>query len=319
MDQQRLTGWRSSDVSVIIAGLFTTAAALFLVHWLGGQIKDFEIMGLYWLFVIPAGAILVGIGAGSGYGFMSWKTGRKISGSLLIVIVVLLASGYVLAQWVEFNSLRQAIWSASGQRIDFFTYFDAATRGMTLKIGRSQTSTGSLGLLGYLFRLLELAGFSLGGLFIPILLRAKPYCGSCLTYMRRGARWWLPAAVPTRKVSKKDPVATNAYQRDMDEAHKKGIGLLNELVAMARERDATSFRSILEQNGLEAKEANKLLGSINLVLHTCPQCRSGVLEMALRQGQADKTKITPLGLERLSAGFVAALGEIRPRQNMQTK
>ena len=86
MDQQRPTGWRSSDLAVIGTGLLTTTAVLLFVHWLGGQIKDFEIMGLYWLFIIPAGAILVGIGAGSGYGFMSWKTGRKISGSLLIVI-----------------------------------------------------------------------------------------------------------------------------------------------------------------------------------------------------------------------------------------
>lgn len=310
MDQQRPSGWRSSDVSVIVAGLFTTAAALFFVQWLSGQVKDFEIMGLYWLFVVPVGAILVGIGAGSGYGFMSWRTGRKITGSLLVVILALLALGYVLAQWIEFDSLKLPV--------DFLTYFNVTTRGMTLTIGRSQTSTGSLGLLGYLFRLLELVGFSLGGLFIPILLRAKPYCGSCSMYMRRGSRWWLPAAVPTRKVSKKDPVAMNAYQQDMDEAHKKGIGLLNELVAVVKESDTTSFRSVLEQNGLEVKEANKLPGSINLVLHTCPQCRSGVLEMALRQGLADKTKVTPLGLEPVSAGFVTALGEICPHQRIKT-
>jgi hypothetical protein len=314
MDHQQPTGRRPSDLAVIGTGLFTTIAVLLFVHWLGGQVADFNIMGWYWLFVIPAGAMLVGIGAGSGYGFMSWRTGRKITGRLLAVIVALLAFTYAVAQWVEFKSLNVERYG-----IDFFEYFDVTTRSMTLKIGRSQSSTGSLGLLGYLFRLLELAGFSLGGLFIPILLRAKPYCESCQIYMRRGTRWWLPAAVFTRKVSKKDPLAANAYQRDMDEAHKKGISLLNELVAVARERDATCFRSMLEQNGLEAKEANKLLGSINLVLHTCPQCRSGVLEMALRQGQADKTKITPLGLERLSSGFVAALGEILPRQNMQTK
>lgn len=318
MDQQKNASWRSADIAVIVAGLFSTAAALFFVHWLGGQFKDFEIMGFYWLFIIPVGAILVGIGAGSGYGFVSWKTGRKISGSLMAVIVILLACGYALAQWVEFNSLREAIWSAMGQRIDFFTYFDITTRDMTLTIGRSQTSTGSLGLLGYLFRLLELAGFSLGGLFIPIILRAKPYCGSCSMYMRRNARWWLPAAVPTRKISKKDPVALNAFQRDMDEAYKKGIGLLNQLVDAVRGRDTTSFRTVLEQNGLEVKEMNKLSASINLVLHGCPQCRSGVLEMELRQGQADKIKVTPLGRERVNAGFVAALGEIRPRQRMQT-
>ncbi len=312
MHGQRATGWRSSDLGVILTGLLTTAVVLFFISWLNLQFKDFEIMGWYWLFIIPVGAILVGIGAGSGYGFMSWLKGRKISGSLLAVIVALLALAYVVAQWVEFQSLNLEHYG-----VDFFKYFDATTRSMTFKVGHSRSSTGSLGLLGYLFRLLELAGFSLGGLFIPILLRAKPYCESCLTYMRRGARWWLPAAVPTRKISKKDPVAMNAFQREMEEARKKGIDLLNNLVAAVRERDATSARVILEQNGVDVKEANKLLESINLTLHSCAQCRAGVLEMQFRAGLADKIKITPLGREAVSAGFIAALGDIRPQRRIK--
>jgi hypothetical protein len=303
---------RTPDILVIGAGLATTAITLFIVFGLVRQIKDFDIMGWYWLFIIPVGAMLVGAGAGSGYGLMSWVRGRKISGSLLAVIVALLALAYAAAQWVEFKSLNLERYG-----VDFFKYFDVTTRSMTFKLMRSNTPTGSLGLLGYLFRLLELAGFSLGGLFIPIMLRAKPYCESCLTYMQRGARWWLPAAVPARKISKKDPVALNAYQRQMEEAHQKGMDLLNKLVAAVREHDATSVRSILEQNGVDAKEANKLLESINLTLHSCAQCRTGVLVMEFRAGVADKTKVTPLGREPVSAGFVAALGDVRPRQSVK--
>lgn len=299
---------RSPDLSVIGAGIVTTALTLFLVFWLARQFKDFDIMGWYWLFIIPAGAILVGIGAGSGYGLMSWLKGRKISGSLLGAIVALLALAYAAAQWVEFKSLNLERYGVS-----FFRYFDVTTRSMTFKLMRSNTPSGSLGILGYLFRLLELAGFSLGGLFIPIMLRAKPYCDSCLTYMRRGARWWLPAAVPTRKVPKNDAVAMHAYQREMAEAHKKGITLLNSLVAAAKANDATTFRSIIEQNGVEIKQGSKLLETINLTLHSCAQCRSGVLEMELRTGMADKTKVTPLGRAAVAAGFIAALGDIRPQ------
>jgi hypothetical protein len=313
MQEQQATGWRSSDLGVVLSGLLTTAVVLFFISWLGRQIKDFEIMGWYWLFVIPVGAILVGIGAGSGYGFMSWRTGRKITGNLLGMIVALLALAFAAAQWVEFKSLNLEHYG-----VDFFKYFDTTTRGMTFKLMRSHTSTGSLGILGYLFRLLELAGFSLGGLFIPIMLRAKPYCESCQTYMQRGSRWWLTAAAPMRKISKKDPVAMTAWQREMEDAHKKGIDLLNNLVAALRERDTTSFRSILEQNGVEVKAANKLLESINLTLHSCVHCRTGVLEMELRAGMADKTKITPLGREWVSSGFIAALGDVRPLQRAKT-
>ena len=95
------------------------------------------------------------------------------------------------------------------------------------------------------------------------------------------------------------------------------MDLLNKLVAAVREHDATSVRSIIEQNGVDAKEANKLLESINLTLHSCAQCRKGVLEMALRQGMADKTKVTQMGREPLSSGFVTALGTIHPQQHVK--
>jgi hypothetical protein len=301
---------RSPDLSVIGAGLATTALTLFFVHWLARQTEDFDIMGWYWLFIVPVGAILVGIGAGSGYGLLSWRKGRKISGSLLGVIVALLALAYAAAQWVEFKSLNLERYG-----VDFFRYFDVTTRSMTFKLLRSNSPGGSLGAFGYLFRLLELAGFSLGGLFIPIMLRAKPYCESCQAYMQRSARWWLPAAVPARKIPKKDLAALNAYQREMEEAHQKGIGLLDNLKAAVRERDVTSVRSILEQNGVNIKQAGKLPASINLALHSCAQCRAGVLEMEFRAGLADKTKVTPMGREPVSAGFIAALGDVPPRRN----
>jgi hypothetical protein len=309
MQQQAVSTQRSPDLAVIGAGLVTTVLTLFIVFWLPRQIKDFDIMGWYWLFIIPAGAILVGIGAGSGYGLMSWLKGRKISGSLLAVIVMLLALAYAAAQWVEFKSLNLERYG-----VDFFKYFDVTTRSMTFKLMRSNSSSGSLGVLGYLFRLLELAGFSLGGLFVPILLRAKPYCESCKVYMRKGAGWLLPAAVSARKVSKHDQVAMNAYQREMEDAYKKGMDLLNNLIAAMRESDTTSFRSILEQNSVDAKAAGKLLRIIGLTLHACPQCRTGVIDMQLTTGAADKAKVDPLGCEPVGPGFVTALGDIRPRR-----
>jgi len=307
MQEQPVSGRRFPDSSVIAAGLFTTVIMLFIVFWLPRQIKDFDIMGWYGLFIVPVGAILVGIGAGSGYGLMSWFKGRKITGSLLAVIVALLALAYAAAQWVEFKSLNLERYG-----VDFFKYFDVTTRSMTFKAGHSSTPSGSLGLLGYLFRLLELAGFSLGGLFIPIMLRAKPYCENCLVYMRKGSRWWLPAAVPTQKISKKDPVAMQAYQREMDEAHKKGAGIINSLIAAVKERDVSTFRSLLRDNGVDAKAARKLFRSFFLTLHSCPQCRSGRLEMQSMAGQGDKVTITRVGLEPVDAGFVAALGDLRP-------
>jgi hypothetical protein len=55
---------------VILAGLLTTALALLGVYVLDAK-GDFNIMGWHLNYVIPGGAIIVGLVASSGYGVAS--------------------------------------------------------------------------------------------------------------------------------------------------------------------------------------------------------------------------------------------------------
>jgi len=316
MEEQRHSGWQIADIVVIGSGLLTSALALLVVYWIGrSSNEDFQIMGWYAAFIFPVGAMLVGLVAGSGYGLMSWITGRKITGTLLIVIVLLLALSFAAAQWIEFRSLR--LEDFTGKAVDFFRYYDVTTRSMTFKASHAKTPSGSLGLFGYLFRLLELAGFTLGGLIIPLAFKAKPYCEPCLTYMRKAGDWWLPAAVPARKIAKKDKEALQVYEQEMKEAYEKSLAQLNSLNTALSERNTSQFQSILGQYGLEAKAVRKLQRRIRLTLSTCPKCRAGVLDIQIIDGQGDKTKITKLGKELVDAGFTTALGNLQPRPNMK--
>jgi hypothetical protein len=52
--------------------------ALVGVYLLATNTKDFNIMGWYANYVLPIGALLVGLVASSGYGIASWITGQKI-------------------------------------------------------------------------------------------------------------------------------------------------------------------------------------------------------------------------------------------------
>jgi hypothetical protein len=56
------------------------------VHWIATAHPDFDLMGLYAALVIPAGALIVGALAGSGYGIASWLGGRRVGGGLVVAV-----------------------------------------------------------------------------------------------------------------------------------------------------------------------------------------------------------------------------------------
>ena len=53
---------------VLLCGLATTALALFGVYLLDAKTDDFHIMGWYANYILPVGAVIVGVAASSGYG-----------------------------------------------------------------------------------------------------------------------------------------------------------------------------------------------------------------------------------------------------------
>jgi hypothetical protein len=294
-----------SDLVVVLIGLVTTLIALGGVYALNLFTDDLNLMGLYIVFVIPAGAIMVGIVAGSGYGIMSWFTGRKVGGGLLVAVLVLQILAYGAAQWVEFKSL-QLVYE-NGEPVSFFDYFDHVTRSMTFSSRHSSTESSALGAWGYLFRLLELAGFALGGLVIPAALRTKPYCERCRTYMRTRTLVWLPAAVPTRKIPKKDTGAQLEYEQEMKQAFEQGMELAKGVTEAAASADAAFIRNTVDRHAGDKKQILKLLHRIEVKLSACPSCDNGLLVCVLSSGFGDSIQTQNLAEQPVTAGLVQSL------------
>jgi hypothetical protein len=305
MNGENSSAVRIADLPILLAGVASTALTLFGVFLLAKADPDFNIMGWYGLVIIPVGAILVGIASGSGYGLVSWLTGRKVGGGLLVAILVLLVLAYGAAQWVEYRSLH-LVYEDSGREVGFFEYYDVFTRGMTFALGHSKTGSMPLGRLGYLFRFLELIGFSAGGLVIPLILKSKPYCERCSVYMRKRNSWWIPAAVPSRKVNKKDSAAVAAYDSEMKVALENGLSLSRQVTAAARERKVSLLQGAVA-GGVTAREAARLERRIEVKLSACPRCAEGIVSTALHSGKADKIKIEKLDTQRVDGGFVRSL------------
>jgi hypothetical protein len=201
---------------VLLCGLASTAAALVGIYVLDRVAPDFNIMGWYADYVLPIGALLVGIVASSGYGIASWVSGLKITKKMLWIILALQSIAYFAAQYIEFEHLNLAHRSDNSP-VGFFEYYDFGARSFAWQ-KHDGTPGEPLGVFGYFFRALEMIGFAAGGLIVPVAMRGKPYCDGCQRYMRTRQLAYFPASLPLKKIKKKDTAGLAAHEQEQTQA-----------------------------------------------------------------------------------------------------
>jgi len=125
---------------VLSSGIATAAVTLLLVY-LANVYANINPMGLYLDYVLPVGAMIVGILAGSGYGLVSWIAGVKIPRALLWAVVFLQCVAYFCAQYIVFENLH-LVYKGTHQAVGFFEYFDATARAFAFKAPEGESENG---------------------------------------------------------------------------------------------------------------------------------------------------------------------------------
>jgi hypothetical protein len=312
MNGESAPGSRPSSLFVILCGIITSVLALAGVYWLDRNATDVHIMGWYANFVIPAGALIVGLVAGSGYGIASWVTGVRIGRGLLWTVVLLQTVAYVGAEYVEYRDVVRPVGQPGLGQVQplnvpsFLEYYDYKARNFAWKKEHGNGVGEPLGVWGYFFVLLGAAGFILGGLIAPAVLFKAPYCNGCQRYKSRKALGVLPAAVPVKKISKKDAAAQAAHAREQEEAAARAnlaVARLQEAIAAG---NVEAFTQDLSAAG-SVKQNNKLPSRVTVSLTWCRSCESGRIAMTLVSGVGDKMTQLSLGEATASPEFVRAL------------
>lgn len=293
-------------VPVIVAGLLTTILTLVGIYLLD-MYAGTNPMGWHANYVIPVGAILVGLIASSGYGIASYLTGLKIRKTLLWAILGLQVAAYFAAQYVGFASLGPLFDRVTRRRVTFVDYFHYTATHFAWKKEVGNGSGEALGNAGYFFIGLEILGFALGSLIVPGVLMKHPYCELCQVYMKRKSLVTIPASVPTRKVKKGDAEAKAAYAAEQRQALEGAQAKVNYLVGLATAGDAAALRQNLDTLSAGRKAAEKLPARVRLSLVRCPACHNGRLEASLAVGQGNQAKTTPLSKTELTREFVWGL------------
>jgi hypothetical protein len=282
---------------VVLSGIFTTVLALAGVWWLDRNTTDFNIMGWYADYVLPVGALLVGLAAGSGYGIASWRTGLKIRRSLLWAVLGLQLGAYVTAEYIEFRDLARAAGVQPDARTFAHYYHFKATHFAWSDHGRPGQP---LGAWGYFFVGLGVIGFAAGGVMAPALLARVAYCERCQMYKRSRTLAIFPASVKARRVSKKDVEGRTSYEAEQKQATEEAAARLRAIGEMTAKGDVFGLKSALAGDRAARRAAARLPVRIAISLVHCRSCYDAHLQPVSWTGHGKQQR--SVKLEAIAAG-----------------
>src|SRR5678809_1448025 len=146
---------------------------------------------------------------------------------------------------------------------------------------------------GYLFKVLEMLGFSFGSMIPCAILRGVPYCTGCQRYLKKHAEAKLHSPVPTAEIKqlpRRDRAA--AVQKAVDEVTARAVVLLRRVGALPLEHTLAAFREVSEE------AVKKSTACVHVRLTKCPQCDAHHIATHLHfiaaNGKAGHATLPPL-------------------------
>ena len=204
-----------------------------------------------WL-VVPAGAVVTGFAAASGYYFGSLYFHKKASASLLVQMVLIAGAAQLLIYWTGYATMVLEDGRKVADLVPFAQYMDITLTKAHYRIWRGQADTGELGNMGYWIAVAQFAGFLVGGVAVFGDLKAKAVCGSCDLYLR--------------------PLAKK--QKSFADAEAAG-GYYNRLFTLPV--DGPEFAELIRWKAEVDKPAQGAL-QVDTSLMGCPSCKAQMVE-----------------------------------------
>lgn len=262
---------------VLAAGAATTLVAFALVFALARS--GTNIMGYYVNWILPMGAIFVGLVAASGYAVGAWFTGLRMTTRMAWSVVGQLLVSYFIAQYESYQ-----LFVSSGANMGFWEWFDLSTRAFSFS-SRNGSPGSPLEIWGYAFRLLEVVGFVGGGVIVPLALSSKAYCDTCRTYKRSSTIAMIPGGI-------------NLPNVDEGLYSDRGQASVVAIYQAAHAGDRAEVEKLIAERGplKDKRVTGKLSAFTTMTLARCPRCSQGDLSSNVTRNQGgSNVSIEPLG------------------------
>jgi len=271
---------RQPGLIVYLCGLGTSALALWLVQIANDNGEN--IMGWYANGIIPAGALLVGIGSGLGYAIGSRLLHVKLSKAFVLGMITTAIIDYFAAQYLTYLSLIERM-HIPPERFGFTDYLREISESMSFKKRYGNDAGEPLGGWGYAYKLLEIGGYAVGAMLPSLLVFGMPYCKNCQQYLKKHRTGHIHSPeqwAEVKKLKKKERLPA------LQAAVSALTARANQLVApIARAPLAETEAAIAALDPTIQKGA---AARITWVLKKCPRCDAHHLQLSLTNFTVDK-------------------------------
>jgi hypothetical protein len=273
---------RQPGLFVYLAGLGTSAFALWIVHLLNDS--GTNVMGWYVNGILPAGALLVGLLSGVGYAVASRVLNVKLSRAFVFGMITTAIVDYAAAQYLTWQHLMEK-FHADPAQYTFIDWFRDSCEQMAFTSSRSGSDEpgSALGVWGYFFKFLELAGYALGAMLPSLGVFGMPYCKGCQYYLKSHRKGYLSSEeqwADTKKLSSKErgPALEACIQKLVDRTQP--------VVAEMAETSLAACERAVE--ALDAAAAKGSSANVLFHLKKCPSCEAHFIELTLTNYKVDK-------------------------------
>ena len=273
----RQPGW-----IVYLCGFATSVLALYLVHLAANH--DEHIMGWYGYGIIPFGALLVGVASGLGYAFGSYWMNVKLWKGFILGMMATAVVDYVAAQYITYLDVLEQV-HASSENYSFAQYIRDMCENMSFSRSGSKESGSPLGVLGYVFKVLEMAGYTAGAVVPSLVLMGLPYCKTCQFYLRKNKTHFIPASM------------TKSAWKDLAKNQKTPVleqqlqAIVQQAIQVSEQVTHTPYDITMEVwSALPAAEPKEAVGWVQLLVKKCPQCEAHHLNVLLVNNTVSRDK-----------------------------
>jgi hypothetical protein len=240
-----------------------------------------------------------------------------VHGWLIWTIVLFQVWAYFAAHFIEFKAEGPLFRRDTGQQVGFFEYYHYNTTHMvriknSTRGGSANGAREELGKTGYFYRGLGILGFVLGGVIVPLVQRALPYCPLCQRYMKTKALLQMPAAgkLAAMRVSGKFNLDTSEHQEQLT----KALAVLKQASEALTGGRADELRECIRQN--HAKTPGRVPVYAELALVYCRQCWQGTYTAAIKNNNNYQTALAQtLASGNVEPAIVQAVIDARSTQS----
>jgi len=167
-------------IAMAITCILAAVANVIVTRMIGLNIFTFKL----W-FIIPAGAIGVGMAGASGAVLAARYFNIQPTIVDAVLMVAVAAATMILIYYLDYATFVLDNGRRATDLVDFATYLDLILTKAHMRVGRAGHDTGEVGQMGYYLAGIEFFGFLIGGAVTFFLIKGLWRCADCGSYLRK--------------------------------------------------------------------------------------------------------------------------------------